>query len=189
MPSPIAHVTAGYAIYRICRSRSLQQSPLGVRRSLQSLAALVGLSLLPDLDVIPGVLLGDLNRFHNNLTHSVVAGIVAALAIGSILWLKNRIGFARWFSLALLTYQLHVVMDFFTRGRGVMLFWPFSVERYEPAVKLFYGLQRSNGWLTIDHVWMLLNELTFAGTVLLILYWFPKVNAYLKNLEIDRRPT
>jgi membrane-bound metal-dependent hydrolase YbcI (DUF457 family) len=109
-----------------------------------------------------------------------VTGLFMAIAMGSIVWLKNRSGFIRGFSLVLITYQLHVLMDFFTRGRGAMLLWPFSEERYEPAIKLFYGLQRSKGWLTIDHVWMLFNELTFAGMVILILYLFPKVNDYLK---------
>lgn len=189
MPSPIAHIAVGYAVYRICSSRSLQHTPLRMERSLKALAATVGLSLLPDLDAIPGVIFGDLDRFHNHLTHSVLAGVAVALAVGAILWLKHRSGFARGFSLVLIAYQLHLVMDFFTRGRGVMLLWPFSEERYAPPIKLFYGLQRSNGWLTIDHVWMLFNELTFAGMVLLILYLFPKVNGYLKNLEIYGRPT
>jgi inner membrane protein len=184
MPSPIAHITAGYALYRICRSRPLQDRPLGVDGSIQSLAVIVGFSLLPDLDAIPGLLTGDLDRFHNNLTHSIVAGLIAALTIGIIVWLRNRSGFVRWFSLALISYQLHILMDFFTRGRGVMLLWPFTEERYEPAIKLFYGLHRSGGWLSIDHVWMLFNELTFAAMVLLILHIFPKVNNYLRRFEI-----
>ncbi|MBX2998259.1 MAG: metal-dependent hydrolase [Caldilineaceae bacterium] len=186
MPSPIAHIAVGYAIYRICRSRPLQETPLGMDGSIRSLAAIVGLSLLPDLDAIPGLLLGDLDSFHNNLTHSIVAGVVAALAIGGIVWLKNRTSFVRWFNLTLISYQLHILMDFFTRGRGVMLFWPFTEERFEPAIKLFYGVQRSRGWLTMDHVWMLFNELLFAGALLLILYLFPRVNNYLRRLEADR---
>jgi inner membrane protein len=182
-------MAAGYAIYRIGRSPLLQRTPLGVDGSIQSLVTIFGLSLLPDLDAIPGLLTGDLDRFHNNLTHSFMAGILAALAIGGIVHLKNRAGFAHWFSMALISYQLHVLMDFFSRGRGVMLFWPFSMERYEPAIRLFYGLHRSKGWLTIDHVWMLVNELTFTGMVLLILYLFPKLNNFLKKLQIYRRPT
>jgi membrane-bound metal-dependent hydrolase YbcI (DUF457 family) len=180
MPSPIAHLAASFAIYQICQSPPMQQTPVGVDRSFRSLAMIVGLSFLPDLDAIPGLFLGELDRFHNNLTHSLVTGLFMAIAMGSIVWLKNRSGFIRGFSLVLITYQLHVLMDFFTRGRGAMLLWPFSEERYEPAIKLFYGLQRSKGWLTIDHVWMLFNELTFAGMVILILYLFPKVNDYLK---------
>jgi hypothetical protein len=62
-----------------------------------------------------------------------------------------------------------------------MLFWPFTEERFEPAVKLFYGLHRSKGWLNIDHVWMLFNELTFTGMVLLILYLFSKVNKVVRS--------
>ena len=183
MPSTIAHIATGYVIYRICRSRPLQQRGLGVEGSPKLLAVIVGLSLLPDLDAIPGLLASDLSRFHNNMTHSFLAGFVVALAIGSIVWLKNRSGFVRWFSLTLFSYQLHIVMDFFTHGRGIMLFWPLKEERYEPAVKLFYGLRYSQGWLSIDHVWMLFNELTFAGILFLILYLSPRVKGFLKKSE------
>jgi membrane-bound metal-dependent hydrolase YbcI (DUF457 family) len=184
MPSPIAHMAAGYAIYRIFRSEPLQRRGLGVDGSTETLIAVIGLSLLPDLDAIPGFLTGDLSRFHNNLTHSLVTGFVAALAIGGAVWLKNRSGFVRWFSVALLSYQLHIVMDFFTHGRGIMLFWPFTDERYKPALTFFYGLRHSEGWLTIHHVWTLLSELTFAGALFLILYLYSRMKRNSKRSDV-----
>ena len=37
-------------------------------------------------------------------------------------------------------------MDFFTVGRGVNPFWPFSLERFASPVPVFYGLHWSYGW-------------------------------------------
>ena len=165
MPSPIAHSTMGYIIYRIYRSRLPQQDTSKGPPLPRLLLVTGGLSLLPDLDVIPGILVGDINRFHNNLTHSLTFGLIVALAMGGAMLLKQHAGFMRWFLIVLICYELHVIMDYFTIGRGVMILWPFSAERYEPAVKLFYGLRRSDGWFSVQHLWTLVNELGFVVVV------------------------
>jgi hypothetical protein len=89
-----------------------------------------------------------------------------ALTAGGLAWWRKRSGFVYWFGLVLLCYQLHIVLDFFTVGRGVMLFWPLSVVRFSSPIKLFYGLHWSEGFISIQHIWTLLNELGF--TVLLV---------------------
>jgi membrane-bound metal-dependent hydrolase YbcI (DUF457 family) len=43
------------------------------------LLAAVGASILPDMDALPGILFNDFSRFHNNLTHSFMAGLIVAL--------------------------------------------------------------------------------------------------------------
>lgn len=168
MPSPIAHITAGYAIYRLSSARRYvgkRWPRLGSLPGLLLLTAL--LSLLPDFDFVPGLLLGDFDQFHNTISNSLLVGIVVALLFASFLWLvQGRTHFAAWFSLTLLCYESHVLMDYFTIGRGVMLLWPFSTARYKPAVNLFYGLHRSSGWLTIHHLWTVFTELAFAILVI-----------------------
>ncbi|NIV75262.1 MAG: hypothetical protein GWN37_10615, partial [Gammaproteobacteria bacterium] len=46
----------------------------------------------------------------------------------------------RAFLLTLVCYELHVLLDYLTVGRGVMLLWPLSAERFAPPIYLFYGL-------------------------------------------------
>lgn len=169
MPSPIAHAAMGYGLYQICRPLRRQECSRHIGPVPPLLMATVGLSLLPDMDVVVGILMGDLGRFHNNVMNSLIVGLVVALGIGAVGWFRQSSGFGKWFIIALLCYETHVMMDFFTIGRGVMILWPFSSARYEPAVKLFYGLHWSDGWISVRHLWTLLTELgyvLFVGVIL-----------------------
>ncbi len=170
MPSPIAHTMIGYVIYRIFQLRMSHGSTKQIE-SLLFLAVTIGLSLLPDLDALIGLLMGDFWRFHNQATHSLIIGLIIALGIGAVIWLRRRSGFLCWFIIALLCYELHVIMDFFTIGRGVMLLWPFSSDRYESPMTLFYGLHWSQGWVSVMHLWTLVTELGFVVLVGFIIHF------------------
>lgn len=165
MPSPIAHAAMGYLIYRASRSRLPEEASRYVGPLPQLLVASVGLSLLPDVDSVIGVRAGDLGRFHNNLMNSMVTGLAVAVGVGAVAWLMKRSGFRRWFAIALVSYELHVLMDYFTLGRGVMLAWPFLHDRFESPVKLFYGLHWSQGLTSPKHLLTLANELGFVGAI------------------------
>jgi membrane-bound metal-dependent hydrolase YbcI (DUF457 family) len=169
MPSPIAHITAGYVVYILGRSRAPRPGfrPLGPLPGL--LVATAGLSLLPDLDSVVGVLAGDIGRFHNGVTHSLFVGLGVAFAFAMFMRWRRGAGFMYWFTLSLLCYQLHIVMDSATLGRGVMALWPFSASRYHltPA-PLFYGFHWSDGWISLRHLWTLVTELGFGAFVVLI---------------------
>ena len=168
MPSPLAHVTMGYALYRFHRhAYSRQGQASGLDRRV--LLAALGLSFLPDVDSALGLLTGEFARYHNNVSHSLAAGALAALAVGGLIWLRRRSGFGRWFALALASYWLHIAMDYFTSGRGVMALWPFSADRDAAPVSLFVGLHWSDGLLSVMHVWMLASELAFVVAVAVLL--------------------
>jgi inner membrane protein len=169
MPSPLAHVAMGVVVYKLSKRYLPSQVGVEQEKSPPLLLIAVSASLLPDLDAIPGVLLGNFNKYHNHLTHSLLVGAIVAGVVGFALWLRYRYTFTYWFGVVLLAYELHVLMDFFTVGRGVMLFWPFSADRYEAPVKLFYGLRRGGGWLSTNHIWTLFNELGFAAILLLMM--------------------
>jgi len=167
MPSPIAHTTAGYVVYRLSRARRPEESLGQVGPFPRLLILTVGLSLLPDIDSIAGLLLGDFGRYHNGPSHSLFVGLAAALLVGGIAWRARRAGFFHWFGIALVCYHLHIIFDFFTIGRGVLLFWPLTSDRFQSPVKLFYGLRWSDGLISLSHVWTLLSELGFALLVVL----------------------
>ena len=129
MPSPLAHAAAGYVVYRIFRSPQPARASGHVGPLPRLLVATVGLSLLADVDVVPGILLLDVGRFHNAFSSGLITGVAVALTVGGALWLRQRSGFKFWFALTLVCYESHVLMDFLTIGRGVMLAWPFSDSR------------------------------------------------------------
>ena len=172
MPSPIAHLTAGYAAYALARAYAPKLT-LGRVGPIPGLLLLTGgFSLLPDLDAVAGVLLGDFGRFHNNLTHSLFMGLAVALAFGALMRWQRGSGFWYWVALAGLCYELHIVMDWMTVGRGVMALWPFASQRYQAGNPLFYGLHWSEGLFSPRHLLTAATELVFAVLVLGLVHGF-----------------
>ncbi len=172
MPSPIAHTTAAYAIYLVFDSDLERFLPWTGRQFSRLFLVSIFLCLLPDLGSIIGIVTGDFARFHNSWEHSLLMGLVTALLVGgAVSWIRAG-QFWRWFLIALFCYESHVIMDYFTIGRGVMLFWPFSLDRWGAPVKLFYGLHWSDGWLTPRHLWTAVTEIAFAAVVVSgLVFW------------------
>ncbi len=167
MPSPFAHAATGYILYRVFRKRL----PTHWGRLLSypiPLLIIISLSLLPDLDAIPGILSGDMARFHNNITHSLVVGLAVALIGASVLYFPFKSSWIVWFGLVLLSYELHIIMDFFTGERGSMLFWPFTAERFSAPVKLFTGVKWGLGLFSPWHLWTLFTEGLFFMLIWLV---------------------
>ena len=168
MPSPIAHLAAGYALYRLAQRRwpQLDQGRFGPFSRLAVITA--GLSLAPDADTVVGLLAGDLGRFHNNVTHSLFVGVAISLVFaGAIHWRRGR-GFWPWLAVGLAGYGLHVLMDAATVGRGVMAYWPLTAARYQAPLIVFYGLHWYQGWVSPRHVWTVVTEMAFLASVLVL---------------------
>lgn len=173
MPSPIAHLGAGYAIYRHYKNK-LPEDQRSFWKLPFQLVMLAGLSLLPDLDVIPAIIFRDMQKYHNNFSHSLFFAIPVAFLVAGIFRRVYRSNFWLWFVICLLSYDLHIVMDAFTAERGVMLFWPLSETRYASPVKLFYGLQWGLGWFSPWHLWTIFTESVFVGIVLIVMNYFDR---------------
>jgi inner membrane protein len=173
MPSPIAHLTAGYLVYlsgrRVLAREAGAEAPDGASRLL---VLALSFSLLPDADSAAGLLLGDFGRYHNNGTHSLLVGAAVSLATaGIIAW--QRGGFRFWFLVAAASYGLHLLMDAATVGRGIMAFWPLSEQRFLSPLPVFYGLHWSDGWVSPRHLWTAVTELAFAAVVLSLWSFLP----------------
>jgi membrane-bound metal-dependent hydrolase YbcI (DUF457 family) len=127
-------------------------------------------STLPDLDAVAGLLTGDFGKYHNNGTHSLVVCLLVAITFGLAFSWKRRSEYLPWFLIIFASYASHILLDFFTwGGRGVMLFWPVSAERYQSDVALFYGVRWGDGLFSINHLWTLATEAIFILFLWLIL--------------------
>ncbi len=128
MALPFAHATAGYLVYEGAR-------PAGPHRP-GILAAAVVLAIAPDLDFVPGLVVGQPSAFHRGVTHTVfAAGVVGALAWGAVRWWRGDAGLAARAGLwAAAAWASHLVVDFITHDdlppRGARLLWPFSNAHY-----------------------------------------------------------
>jgi hypothetical protein len=182
MPSPIAHLSVGYAIYRHYKDRLPEQRTRLWKLPLQMIV-IAGLSMLPDLDVIPAILFGDMQRFHNNFSHSFLFAVPVAFAVSGIFHRAYRSNFWLWFVICLISYDLHVFMDALTAERGVMMFWPLTQDRFASPIKIFYGLQWGLGWFSIWHLWTLFTELLFGLIVNRAMIYFDDRKRQVSKLK------
>lgn len=179
MPSPIAHSIAAALLGRYFTRRNPVPGT-----SWKIWLLVFFFSFAPDLDVILGVLAGDMIAYHNQWTHSLFLGLIFCLiAAPAGYWLLKAPspGFTLWIALA--SYGLHLAMDWMTRGRGVMLLWPFREERFTVEPVVFTGLRWSEGWWSMHHLKTLANELTVG--ILFVALWLIASHATrgLKNRE------
>jgi len=119
-----AHTAAGYLAYEAIRPTEAHRPGL--------LAAAVGLANAPDLDFVPGLIVGHPGAYHRGVTHTVVA-VVAVAAIVALAgarlarpgWRPLRA--AAW---AGAVWASHLVVDYFTTDvvppSGARFLWPFS---------------------------------------------------------------
>jgi len=159
MPSPIMHAAMGYVVYKAFEPDSTRSRFGKIGRIPILLVISLAASLLPDLDSVYGILAGDFGRYHNNATHSLIVGLLVALLFtGGVSVLFKKFEFWTIFLVILVSYQAHIIMDFFTISRGVMALWPLSLERFVSPISLFYGFHWSDGLFSIRHLWTFLSE-------------------------------
>ena len=171
MPSPIAHLSGGSLLRRWAAGRCER-----VRKSqdcrfwpLLLTGCCLFFTMLPDIDAVIGILAGDLGRFHNQGTHSLLALALATAAGGSVFYAFFRENPRLCFWIAFLCYGLHLLMDFFCYGRGLKLLWPWLDIRIKPHLYIFMGVHWSDGLRTPWHLLTALNEVVFVFLLVWIL--------------------
>lgn len=165
MPSPLAHGAVAFALWPLLRNRTRSKS----KWQHQVLAGMLMLGLLgPDLDIAAGYFYGDgAFALHGGASHSLLAGalfgVVFALVchrLTSVQWASVwMIGTGAWWS--------HVLLDAFTTGRGVAMFWPITSERISFPMTMFYGVRHSEPLAWQHHLVTLVTEVPFV-----LLMWF-----------------
>jgi inner membrane protein len=113
------------------------------------LAGCIVLANLPDIDFLPGILIGSLNTFHHGFTHSL--GWILLVSTG--LWCLSRsrcdtaTGVYVWIVMTAVLFS-HLVADFFCEDRGgpfgILLWWPFSSRYIDGSPNLFFAMEKSS---------------------------------------------
>jgi membrane-bound metal-dependent hydrolase YbcI (DUF457 family) len=174
MPSPIAHILGGAAVYLVgqsCKQRS----------HIVMSATLLG-SLVPDFDFLAGIVIGDPPAFHHGISHSLGFALLFGTAVFLVLRCFQRSDIAtRAALMATFAYAFHAVLDAVSVVEGakaVPLLWPFSWHEFGINLGLF-GHFHHDG-LT-DGIWSvvrrenlpaLTRELTVLGIPLLLIYFW-----------------
>lgn len=93
----------------------------------------------PDLDFIPGLILGQVGRFHHGNFHSLGVAIGAALIAGIFIKLiQPSSSFIKTGSFVFCLGISHLFLDFFTEAPyGFPLFWPFTETKLLSPIPIF----------------------------------------------------
>jgi membrane-bound metal-dependent hydrolase YbcI (DUF457 family) len=109
---------------------------------------MVGLAVLPDIDLLFGFVQGAPNAYHHQATHSLVFVLVSALVVTAILNIKKRTQFWRSFVFLFGAGLSHLLIDLLTLDTsfpyGLMFWWPFDSGYVIAPVTLFLDVHRSS---------------------------------------------
>ena len=135
MASPVFHGLAGAGLAYVLAGDARLPLMASLRRAGPWLAAGAVLACLPDVDYLPGLWRGVLNTTHQQSTHGVAWGVLAATGIWLTgrAWRPARFGWRAWVFLAVLIGS-HLAIDCATDDRfapyGVPLGAPWSERRW-----------------------------------------------------------
>lgn len=183
MPSPIAHSLIGLALGLVRflpRYRHFGELHSQLRALWRPLLFCVLLANLPDLDYFFGIFRGNLNYYHQTVTHTLVWISVTALAIWAYGRIKERR--ASWLVLGLLLALLgsHLLADWLTVDCsppiGLMLSWPFSDRLYHAAVAFFPPPAKqvwADVW-SLQNLRLVLVEAAITLPLVIVVLWFKR---------------
>lgn len=143
MPSPIGHTLASWVLASIAERKIRPRDG-----AVFWLAALMA-GNLPDLDLLPAVVLGfnAVSTSHQGITHSIGFAAAAGAAFG-FFFRKRGIPLSLGWPLFSALVFAHVLLDSLGDDTfppiGVMLLWPFSSERFLSPVSLFPGVKKGS---------------------------------------------
>lgn len=140
MPSPVGHALLGLSAANVVLKRKPYES-------LVWMVFVIFAANAADLDFLPGWILGDINRFHHGISHSIgIAFFFAALCalISRIFTHQSRLVFL----LALILYLSHLLADYLgvdvVEPYGAPFLWPISQDYYLAPVHLFPAVEHGN---------------------------------------------
>ena len=174
MPMPLLHSAVGIAAVRFA-SRG--------NASRRALAIAAAIAILPDFDLLPGLLLGDPIRFHHGVTHSILWAVVVAWAASRLLWdEREEIWRARRFWTLLAVALSHPGLDLFNYEEPVVthlaaqrLFWPLHTAVW-PVAQLFSSAPIPADprlWLSSAFFSVLGREIVLSSGLLLLAWRLP----------------
>jgi membrane-bound metal-dependent hydrolase YbcI (DUF457 family) len=163
MASPVGHTLAALIACAATDVTTRRQPPDYRKAWLFVLAANA-----PDLDFLPGLLMGNASLFHHGIHHSIGAAALFGLTVWAIGRFRENLS-AHTAFVCFLLYLSHLLIDGMTADYwepyGFPALWPFSPARYHFSVSLFWNIER-NGFLTLPTLLHNLNAVLIEAAVL-----------------------
>src|SRR5206468_1583553 len=141
----------------------------------------------PDLDFIPGLFIGEPNRFHHGPSHSLAFAALFGLSLGLVLHAMKIDSIRRGFPILVGLCLSHIGLDCLSIDTaapyGMPLFWPVShAYYYKAAIAFLPDIRRSNS--TTSFVTSLFSPHNFRSVAVECILFVPVV---LVVLALRRR--
>jgi membrane-bound metal-dependent hydrolase YbcI (DUF457 family) len=181
MCTPVGHSLCGVLIWTMLAlpaRRTLGYLWRWARRQWEGLLLAVLMANLCDLDYLPGLFFGELNAWHHMYTHSI--GWVVLAGVGTCLVWKGLEPATEDKCLLIVALALlsHLALDWLTRDGGppfgILLGWPFSLERTVSPIPLFPAVSKPSFaeiWRASNGVPFLFDLVFFLVLIALALAW------------------
>jgi len=183
MASPIAHSLIGLALGLIrflpCY-RYWDELADQFRMLWRPLLFCILLANLPDLDYFFGIFRGNLNYYHQTVTHTLVWISVTALMIWTYGRLRKRQTVYWPLGLLLALLGSHLLVDWLTVDHsppiGFMLLWPFTDHFYHATFAFLPPPAKqtmSDVW-SLQNLRMVLMETVITLPLVIVVLWFKR---------------
>ena len=132
----------------------------------------------PDLDFLPGLVVGDPGRFHHGITHSFGFGLIFTFVVAGVLtrvWKPlAEFGFPKLLLVGFILYSSHIALDLITLDDsvpyGMPLLWPFSGQYLQAPVYILPNVLRGGSELGPHNLKIVLREIVvFAPPILYLM--------------------
>ena len=151
MATPLGHALAGYAVYNFTKAAQ-------GRDDLSLMLLCVFMATAPDLDFLPGLLVGRPALFHQSITHSLGAAMLVSLGAAGVWGLRSR-SFPAVFSYCLVAYLSHLILDLLGPDQrppyGIPLLWPSSEAHFISPVPILLGVRHAATATASTQEWVL----------------------------------
>lgn len=151
MPTPVGHGLMGLALgvgFLIPRGLGFKAGLEAVRQKWKLLVAVGLLACLPDLDYIPGLFVGDWNKYHHYHVHSLGWCVLMTVSLCLIIRIVRTELKLRWAVFILICLSSHLVLDLMCVDQrepiGILMLWPLSEARFHGPWEIFPPLYKSS---------------------------------------------
>ena len=172
MPSPVGHALIGLTVANLVLKHKLYRSVLWLVFVLFAANA-------ADLDFLPGWYLGDINRYHHGISHSVGMAFIFACGcaiFSRLITVQSRLVF----TVALVMYLSHLLGDYFgvdvVEPFGAPFLWPLSQDYYLAPAALFPAIEHGGlgeeSMTVFDKIFSIKNLMAICvETIIIIPLW------------------
>ena len=174
MSSPVGHSLTGMILYL---SYNKWSSLWG---NWKEILLYIFFAVAPDFDFLPGILVGDRDRYHHGPSHSIFFALMFTLAFSLPRLRRGLKRFLSTWGIFFSLYGFHLLLDLFTIDRrspyGSPLLWPLSDRHLTSPMTFLPPVYKEPGigLFSLNNLYTVLIEIAIFLPLLFLIYWYKR---------------